>query len=56
MIALVTLVSALAVLASDVLVPGYREHYRDAPWFVTLYVLVQIVMLVGFARDWRGVP
>lgn len=55
-IALATLASALAVLASDVLVPGYREHYRDALWFVTLYVVVQVVMLVGFAREWRGVP
>jgi hypothetical protein len=56
LIALATLASALAVLASDLLVPGYREHYRDAPWFVALYAAVQVVMLVEFARDGRLVP
>lgn len=55
-IALVTLASALAVLYSDVTVSGYREHYRDALWFVSLYALVQVVMLVEFARDSRLVP
>src|SRR5438552_3643188 len=56
LIALVTLASALAVLVSDLRVPGYREHYRDALWFVALYAAVQGVMLVGFARDGRLVP
>jgi hypothetical protein len=56
LVALVTLTSALAVLVSDLRVPGYREHYRDALWFVMLYAAVQGVMLVGFARDGRLVP
>lgn len=55
-IALVTLASALAVLASDLFVPGYRAHYRDAVWFVVLYVAVQLTMLAGFARDGAAVP
>jgi hypothetical protein len=55
-IALVTLASALAVLWSDLFVPGYRVHYRDALWFVTLYAVIQVVMLVEFARDGRWVP
>jgi hypothetical protein len=49
-VALVTLASALAVLWSDVFVPGYREHYRDALWFVVTYAAVQAFMLVEFAR------
>lgn len=55
-IALVTLASALAVLWSDLFVPGYRAHHRDALWFVTLYTAIQVVMLVEFARDGRRVP
>ena len=55
-IALVTLSSALAVLASDLFVAGYREHYRDAVWFVFAYAAVQVVMVVSFARDDRAVP
>jgi len=55
-VALVTLASALAVFYSDLTVPGYREHYRDALWFVVAYSAVQIVMLVEFARDGRHVP
>jgi hypothetical protein len=55
-IALVTLASALAVLGSDLLIPGYRGHYNDAVWFVALYCAVQVVMLVEFARDGRLVP
>jgi hypothetical protein len=55
-VALATLASALAVLYSDVAVAGYREHYRDALWFVTAYAAVQVVMLVEFARDGRFVP
>jgi len=56
LVALATLASALAVLASDLLVPGYQAHYRDAPWFVALYAAVQVVILVEFARDGRLVP
>jgi len=55
-IALVTLASGVAVLASDLAVPGYREHFRDAPWLVAAYCAVQVVMLVAFARDGRLVP
>ena len=56
LVALVTLASALAVLVSDLTVPGYREHYRDAVWFVTLYAAIQVVIVVEFARDGRFVP
>ena len=55
-VAFVTFASALAVLYSDLAVPGYREHHRDALWFVTAYAAVQVVMLVEFARDGRWVP
>jgi len=56
LIALATLASALAVLASDLAVPGYREHYRDAIWFVALYAALQFAILVAFVRDDRSVP
>ena len=56
LVALATLASALAVLASDLAVPGYREAYRDAAWFVALYAGVQVVVLVEFVRDGRLVP
>lgn len=54
--ALASLASALAVLISDLFVPGYQTHYRDALWFVIAYAAVQLVMLVEFARDGRFVP
>ena len=44
------------MLASDLLDPGYRAHYRDAIWFVTLYAAIQVVMLVEFARGGRLIP
>jgi hypothetical protein len=56
MVALVTLASAVAVLASDLLVDGYRAHYRDAVWFVAAYAAVQALVLIEFARDGRLVP
>jgi hypothetical protein len=56
LVAAATLASALAVLASDLLVDGYREHYRDALWFVVAYAGVQAVMVVAFARDGALVP
>jgi hypothetical protein len=54
--ALASLASALAVLISDLFLPGYREHYRDALWVVTAYVAVQLVMVAEFVRDGRFVP
>jgi hypothetical protein len=54
--ALASLASALAVLVSDLFVPGYREHYRDALWFVASYAAVQLFLVVEFARDGRYVP
>ena len=56
LVALATLASALAVLASDLLVPGYRAHYRDALWFVAAYAALQAFMLVQFVRGGRLVP
>jgi len=55
-IALVTLASGLAVLGSDVLVPGYREVHHDALWFVVAYCALQILIIVEFARDGSLVP
>lgn len=51
LVSFVTLASAVAVLWSDLFVPGYRDHYRDAVWFVASYAAVQLVMLAGFLRD-----
>ncbi|HJQ75595.1 MAG TPA: hypothetical protein VJ814_11940 [Gaiellaceae bacterium] len=56
LIAAATLASALAVLASDLAVAGYREHYRDAVWFVVLYAAIQLVVLIEFARGGALVP
>jgi hypothetical protein len=56
LIAAVTLTSALAVLGSDLLVPGYREHYHDALWFVAAYVAVQAFVLLEFVRGGRWMP
>jgi hypothetical protein len=46
-----TVASSLAVLVSDVVVPGYREHYGDSSLFVAAYTALQIWFLVVF---WRG--
>lgn len=54
LVALATLASALAVLVSDVVDPGYRAHYRDALWFVGAYTAVQAAMLVVFVRGGGG--
>jgi hypothetical protein len=56
LVALATLGSAIAVLVSDLTIPDYRAHYRDAVWFVTAYAAVQLVYLIEFARDGRLVP
>jgi hypothetical protein len=56
LVAVVTLASALAVLVSDLTIPGYRAHYRDAVWFVSVYAAIQVVMIVEFARDGPLVP
>ena len=56
LVAVVTLASALAVLGSDLAIAGYRAHYRDAVWFVAVYAVIQVVMLVEFARDGPLVP
>ena len=37
LVVLLTLGSGVAVLVSDLTIPGYREHYRDAIWFVMAY-------------------
>src|SRR5262245_49052385 len=42
------LASALAVLGSNLLDPAYRTHYRDAPWFVVLYVAFYVWIIVAF--------
>lgn len=54
--ALVSLASAVAVLVSHLFVPGYRQHYGDAAWFVAAYAGVQLLLMVEFVRDGRLVP
>lgn len=51
-----TLASALAVLGSNLLDPGYRAHYGDSIPLVVLYVAVQAVTLQAFVRDTWLVP
>jgi len=53
LVALLTLGSGVAVLVSDMIIPGYREHYRDAIWFVAVYCAFQLLYLVEFARGGR---
>lgn len=55
-VALLTLASALAVLGSHLLEPGYAEAHHDAAWFVATYAAIQVVMIVAFARDGWLVP
>jgi hypothetical protein len=55
-VALVTLLSALAVLTSNVFDPGYRAHYRDSIGLVVAYIAAQVVIIVAFVRDSRLVP
>ena len=56
LVALVTLASALAVLASNLLDPDYQGYYHDRLSFVLAYVAVQVWMMVQFARGGRWVP
>jgi hypothetical protein len=51
--AAVSLASALAVLFSNLVDPAYRVHYRDAVWFVALYVAFYAVVLWAFATPSR---
>jgi hypothetical protein len=55
-VALVTLLSALAVLASNLFDPGYRAHYRDSVPLVVAYLVAQVVIVVAFWRDSPLVP
>ena len=45
--------SALAVLVSTLGDPGYRAHYRDAPWFVVAYATFYGVVVYAFASARR---
>lgn len=45
----VALASSLAVLGSWIVDPSYREHYRDAPWFVTAYAAFYVWVVYAFA-------
>ena len=51
--AVVCLASALAVLASNVVDPAYRAHYRDAWWFVLLYAAFYGLVIYAFASPRR---
>ena len=52
----VTLLSALAVLWSLVLVPGYRLDHHDSLLLVLGYAALQAWFLLAFARDTPAVP
>ena len=47
------LASALAVLASHLLDPAYRTHYRDAVWFVLLYAGFYAWVIYAFVSSRR---
>jgi len=51
--ALTCLASGLAVLASTAFDPAYRTHYRDAAWFVLLYVVFYGAVVWAFASRTR---
>jgi len=51
-----TLLSALAVLGSLLLVPAYRLEHQDSLLFVLGYVAVQAWFLWAFVRDTPAVP
>jgi hypothetical protein len=54
--ALVALASALAVLGSGLLEPGYREAHGDSLAFVLAYIGWQVLVAWAFARDFALVP
>jgi hypothetical protein len=55
-VSLVTVASAVAVLVSDLVVPGYQEHYGDALPFVLGYTALQGWFLAAFLRGDRWMP
>jgi hypothetical protein len=55
-VALVTLLSALAVLGSHMLQPEYRAYHPDSLGLVVAYAVVQGVIAVAFLRDTWLVP
>ncbi len=56
LVGLVTLASALAVLGSNLLEPGYAEAHDDSLAFVVTYAAVQVAVVVAFWRDTWLVP
>src|SRR5262249_25599707 len=52
----VTLLSALAVLGSLLLVPGYRIEHHDSVLFVLGYALLQAWVLWAFVRGTPALP
>jgi hypothetical protein len=53
---LVTLASALAVLGSWAVEPGYRRHYGDQPLFVLAYVALHAWYLRAYLLDTPTLP
>jgi hypothetical protein len=51
--ALFPLASALAVLISNLVDPGYRAFYRDPLWLVVGYLAFWVVVVVAAVRDAR---
>jgi hypothetical protein len=56
LVSLVTLASSLAVLVSDLTVPGYQAHYGDALPFVAAYTALHAWYLAVFLRGDRWMP
>lgn len=50
------LLSAIAVVGSNLFEPGYHETHHDALWLVVAYAAVQAVTVHAFARDTWLVP
>lgn len=55
-VSLVTVASSLAVLMSDLVVPGYQAHYGDWLPFVVGYTALQAWFLWQFIRGSRWMP
>jgi hypothetical protein len=56
LVSFLSVASSLAVLASDLVVAGYREHYGDALPFVVGYTALQAWFLVAFVRQSPWMP
>lgn len=54
--ALLPLASAVAVLVSNVVSPGYRAIYHDSLWVAAVYLAGWVAIVVAAVRDHRLLP